>query len=224
MGEGSPSPGRAAASFLDVLAEDGQEEHVPEDVTPARACAGSAMTTSEILIFARAFLASAVEMVGSRSTRCASSSARCCSRSGPPKGRCGLAGRRSRAPRCDRLLVAALVRARAGAAAPADEARARGGEGVKFVRAFGRFWWNFIVGDHEVLDRRAAADRVRGTGDSDWSGRGLPAFGRCGLDEEPPDQREPHAGSRSRGSPGGSLSPAAPSGSARRSSAWPADA
>src|SRR6185369_8179608 len=67
--------------------------------------------------------------------------------------RCRLARRRSRAARRDRIHRGALVLPGASAPAPAVEARARGGEGVKYARAFLRFWWDFIVGD----DWRVAA-------------------------------------------------------------------
>ena len=64
-----------------------------------------------------------------------------------------LAGRRRRDPRDHRFRRPHVVRSHAHAPAAAARAPSCGGRGVKYVSAFGRFWWDFIVGD----DWRVAA-------------------------------------------------------------------
>src|SRR5262249_17369077 len=63
-------------------------------------------------------------------------------------------GKRPLAPRRDRVLRPRVARARARAAPEtARGPRPRRGRGMRYLRSFGRFWWNFIVGD----DWRVAA-------------------------------------------------------------------
>src|SRR5262249_2835158 len=70
------------------------------------------------------------------------------------RGRRGLVARRgSRDPRGDRLRRAAFARAHAPAASAASCTRARPDPRMKYLRSFGLFWWNFVVGD----DWRVAA-------------------------------------------------------------------
>src|SRR5205823_8064836 len=63
-----------------------------------------------------------------------------------------LAGRRALPAGADRLPGARVVSDRPGAA-PAPSPVAVRSRGMRYVRAFGRFWWDFVVGD----DWRVAA-------------------------------------------------------------------
>jgi hypothetical protein len=63
------------------------------------------------------------------------------------EGRRRLARRRALAARRDRVLRAGLARARARTAPHTDPAGYCGGRGMRYLRSFGRFWWNFVVGD-----------------------------------------------------------------------------
>jgi hypothetical protein len=58
-----------------------------------------------------------------------------------------LARRRALAARRDRVLGAGLARARARLASQSGPALYCGDQGMRYLRSFGRFWWNFIVGD-----------------------------------------------------------------------------
>src|SRR4029077_16284915 len=66
---------------------------------------------------------------------------------GRRRRRRGVAGRRPRGSRRRGFRDPRLGSAHAGAATAEAVAPARGGTRMSYVSAFGRFWWNFVVGD-----------------------------------------------------------------------------
>ena len=73
--------------------------------------------------------------------------------SGPPRAPASTGPGTSLPARGARIFRARLGPARAHAA-PSAPTRACGSEGMKYLRTFGRFWWDFVVGD----DWRLAAE------------------------------------------------------------------